>query len=412
MYRLLPAKADVLAFGRGKVKEELRAYKIRLYPNKVQREMIAKTFGCGRFIWNKMLSERKNAYTLFNASGLKGKALFDYNSDTEAHYKRRYPFLAEVDSASLQQKRIDLDTAYKNFFAGLKTARKVGFPKFKSRRGKQSYRTPNTNNNVKINFYQKRLKLPKIKEAIRYKDDRTWNQSDKKLRIRNVTVSKTKSGKYFVSILVKHDSPPPLTQVRRSEIGAFDMSASKFLVGMKKQFGSPRFYRSKQKQLKRLHRRLSRKKKGSENRIKSRLRLLSAYEKITNRRLDWTHKTALELARSHDAVILEDLNIEAMKQFNKGLAKSVSLDFSWGLFKKTLEYKLKWHGKFYQEVGKFYPSSKLCSKCGYKNDALMLSDRDWTCPSCKVYHDRDVNAAANLEVEGVRLIKARGIAVT
>ncbi len=397
---------DSFAFGRGKVKGEFKAIKFRLYPNKQQREILGKTFGCSRFIWNLMLTERKNIYALLKHDK---EALFDYFYKTETIYKKHFPFLSNVDSIALQQSRIDLITAYKNFFDGSKSGRKVGFPRFKSKRGKQTYRTTMTNNNLKLDFHQKCIKLPKIKSWIKYRDDRVWDIEE--LPIRSITVSKTKSGKYFASIHISHASPTPLTQVRESHIGAFDMSFSNFLIGAEKQFKNPHFYRSELARLGRYHRYHSRKKKGSKNREKARIKLSRHYDKITNRKKDWTHKKALKLAKDYDAVVLEDLNIRAMQQFNKGWAKTISFDFSWNMFKTILKYKLKWHGKLYQEVGRFYPSSKLCSVCGYKKTDLQLKDREWTCPSCGTHHNRDINSAVNIKVEGIRLLKDRGIKI-
>ena len=409
----LNSTIDSFVFGREKIKGELKAYKVRLYPNKTQKQMLAKTFGCCRLFQNKMLAERKNVYARFKHDK---KALYSHPYKTEARYKQDYPFLSEIDSIALQQTRIDLLTAYQNFFDNVKkrnagmTKRYVGFPKFKAKKGKQTYRTVSTNNNLKIDFRQKRIKFPKIKAWIKYKDDRTWDLYTHP--IRSITVSKTKSGKYFASVLVSHEIPNPLCHINENKIEAFDMSATHFLVGVNKQFKNPRFYRSELARLRRLHRRLSRKKKSSRNRRKARIRLARHYDKINNRKKDWTFKTVLQLANNYDAVILENLNIQGMQQFNSGLSKSITLDFSWNQFKKTLEYKLRWHRKHYQEVGKFFPSSKLCSVCGYKNVELQISDREWTCPSCGTIHNRDKNAVDNLKKEGIQLLLDKGIAIT
>ncbi len=408
----LNSTIDSFVFGREKIKGELKAYKVRLYLNKTQRETFAKTFGCCRFLWNKMLAERKNVYARLKHDK---QALYSHSYKTEARYKQDYPFLSEVDSIALQQTRIDLKQAYANFFDNVKkrkagtTKRYVGFPQFKSKRNKQKFRTEMVNDNLKVDFREKRVKLPKIKSWIRYKDDRVWDLYTHP--IRSITVSKTKSGKYFASVLVSHEIPNPLSQISKNRIEAFDMSATHFLVGANKQFKNPRFYRSELARLRRLHRRLSRKRKGSQNRWKARLRLARHYDKINNRKKDWTFKTALQLAKNCDAVILEDLNIQGMQQFNSGLSKSITLDFSWNQFKKTLEYKLRWHGKHYQEVDRFFPSSKLCSVCGYKNVELQLSDREWICSSCGTFHNRDKNAADNLKKEGIQLLLDKGIAI-
>ena len=395
---------DENAFGKSIEEGEFKAFKFRLYPNRTQREILHKTFGCKRFIWNKMLGERKKVYKRLQYDKT---ALYSHQYKTEKQYKNDFPFLRDVDSITLQQSRIDLLMAYKNFFEGLNTNRNVGFPKFKSRKNKQTFRTINVNDNIRIDFHLKCIKLPKIKMWIKYRDNRIFNES-----IRSVTVSKTKSGKYYASFLLKNILPPRIEQIKESNIEAFDMSASKFLVGQNVNFNNPRFYRAELARLRRFHRNLSRKKMGSYNREKARLYLARQYDKITNRRKDWTHKVSLELAKKHDAIILENLNIQAMQQFNTGLAKSISLDFSWNLFKTIIKYKLKWHGKHYLEVDRFYPSSKLCSICGYKNINLKLSERQWICPNCKSQHDRDKNASNNLKMEGIRLLRDKGINIT
>ena len=384
--------------------ENYRAVKVRLYPNAYQREMLNKTFGCCRLLWNQMLAERNDVYELLKNDK---KQLNIYKYKTEKEYKMEFKFMKEVDSKALQSTTRHLFEAFNTFFKGLKETRKVGYPKFKSKKNKQSYTTYNVNANIKIDFDSKRIKLPKLKTWITYRDDRTFVEP-----IRHVTVSKTKSGKYFVAILVKKELDiTPMIELREDRIGAFDMSASKFLVGDGEDFCNPRYYRSSEAKLKKLHRQLSRKKKDSQNRWKARIRLARHYDKINNRKKDWVQKTALALADKYDAVILEDLNVKGMQQFNSGLSKSVTLDFSWHQFKTILKYKLEWRGKHYQEVGRFFPSSKLCSQCGYKNKSLKLAEREWVCPKCSTYHLRDENSSINLKKEGVRLLQEKGITI-
>ncbi len=351
-----------------------------------------------------MLAERNETYRQLKNNS---EALREHKYKTEKEYKQDFEFMKEVDSKALQSTTRHLIEAFQNFFKGLKKTRKVGYPRFKSKRNRQSYTTYNVNGNIKIDFDRKRIKLPKIKTWIKYKDNRSFAET-----IRHVTVSKTKSGNYYVSILIEREfSITPLTKVRNTKIGAFDMSANEFLVGESEDFSNPRFYRSQLVRLKRHHRNLSRKKKGSKNREKARLRLSLYYDKITNRKKDWTHKIALQLAKEYDAIILEDLNIQGMQQFNSGLSKSVTLDFSWYQFITLLKYKLEWRGKHYQEVDRYFPSSKLCSTCGYKNTDLTLAEREWTCPECTTRHQRDINASKNLKREGIRLLKEKGITV-
>ena len=370
------------------------AFRFRIYPTREQASLLAKTFGCKRFIWNQMLAERQ-AYYHEHGTGI-GKL-----RKTEKEWKVIYPFLKNADSIALQQARLDLDTAYDRFFKKL-----GGFPRFKSRKGKQSYRTQYTGGNIAVDFTARHLKLPKL-GLVTYRDDRVFTE-----RPQNVTVSKTKSGKYFASILVNQElAVEQNTEIQASSVAGFDMSAKDFIVGENVRYQNPRFYRNSQVQLARLHRRLSRKVKGSSNRNKARVRLARLYDNIGNRRTDWLQKLSTELANYHDAIAVEDLNVEGMKRWNGGLAKSITLDFSWGEFVHALDYKMKWRGKRLVKVGRYFASSKTCSACGFINHDLTLDQREWTCPSCGVHHDRDINAASNITHEGIRLLREQDITV-
>ena len=356
--------------------------------------MLDKTFGCKRFVWNAILAERE-AWYAEHGTGI-GRL-----RKTEKEWKALYPFLKEVDSIALQQARIDLDTAYSRYFKHL-----GGFPRFKSRKGKQSYRTQYTGGNIGVDFAARKLKLPKL-GLVAYRDDRVFTE-----RPKNVTVSKTKSGKYFASILVNQElEVEQKITVHESNVAGFDMSAKDFIVGENVRYENPRFYRNDQVHLARLHRRLSRKVKGSSNQNKARVRLARLYDRIGSRRTDWLQKLSTELASRHDAVAVEDLNIDGMKRWNGGLAKSITLDFSWGEFVHALEYKMARRGKHLVKIDRFYPSSKTCSACGCINHGLTLDQREWTCPSCGTLHDRDTNAAVNITREGIRLLRAENITV-
>ena len=375
------------------------AYKFRIYPTQDQELILTKTFGCCRFLWNQMLNERNEVYARGKAHK---KAIPAYKYKTEKQYKQEFSFLKEPDAKALQNVTRNLFAAFQNFFAGqTNQKRKVGYPRFKAKHGKQSYTTHNINANIKINFARKKLKLPKINTWFSYRDDRTFNE-----KIQKVTVSKTKSGKYFVSISFKREmNVQEKKTIHENRIVAFDMSCKEFLVGANSQFINPRFYRKHENKLKKLHRELSRKEKGSGNRDKARINLARFYDKIGNQRNDWQHKLSYKMAITHDAIILEDLNIEGMKQFNTGIAKTITLDFSWGEFTRMLDYKMTRRRKHLVKVSRFYPSSKLCSNCGYKHDKLQLSDRKWLCPECGTYHKRDDNASKTLLIEGIRILE-------
>ncbi len=329
------------------------------------------------------------------------------NYKPEKQYKTEFPFLKEVDSKALQSSTRNLLSSLKNYFNRLNKNKPIGFPKFKSSKNKQRYTTYNINNNIKINFDKKRLKLPKIKTWIKFRDIRVFNE-----KIKHLTVSKTKSGKYFASILVERILETHQKQViHENKIIAFDMSASNFLVSEKAKLKNPSFFRKEEKRIKLLHKRLSRKKTGSSNHNNARIKLSKKYEKIFNRKLDWTHKISYNLAKKYNLVILEDLNIKGMQHLSSGLSKSVTLDFSWNKFVSILRYKMKEFGNHLILVDRWFPSSKLCSNCGWKNVKIKLSTRIWKCQECDSVHDRDINASINIRNEGIKKIQDHSIII-
>ena len=375
----------------------IRAFNVRIYPNKTQRTQIHKTIGCSRFIYNLMLIERMEVYERFIDDK---DALKKHTYKTEKQYKVEFPFLKEADSIALQASREHLFEAYQNFFNSLKKGRKVGFPKFKSKKGKETYTTKQTNENIKIDFERKKLKLPKL-GWLKFSDKRVFSE-----KIKHATIKKTKSNKYFVSLTLEaQEDVKEIQEVHEKDITAFDMSANNFLVNDLVKMENPRFYRLEQKKTKKLNKELSRKKKGSKNREKARLKLARHYDTIYNRKKDWTHKLTRKLADTFDAIILENLNVRGMQKFNSGLSKSVSLDFSWYQFTTYLKYKMEWLGKHFILVDRFFASSKLCSCCGWKNNNLTLKERVWTCLDCGTIHERDENASVNLRDEGIRILK-------
>lgn len=353
-----------------------------------------------------MLEERIKTYELLKDDKI---SLCNYKYKTEKQYKQEYDFLKDVDSKALQSEWRHLKSAYDNFFRNIKKGikGKKGFPRFKSKKSRQSYTTYNINNNCKIDFENNKLKLPKIKTWINYRDDRVFNQE-----IKHVTISKTKSGKYHASILIEIERDvTPKQIIGGDKIVGFDMSATKFLITKELELSNPRFYRKEEKKLKKFHRELSKKKKGSRNRNKARIKLARVYEKIQNRKNDWIHKITYLLAEHFDSVILEDLNIKGMQRFNSGISKSVSLDFSWNQFVNLLGYKMEQNGNHLVLIDRFYPSSKSCSECGHENNGLEIKDRKWTCPKCNSHHDRDVNASINIRNEGLKQLNKNNITI-
>lgn len=368
-----------------------KTYKFRIFPNKTQEILLNKTFGCTRFVFNHMLAERKETYEKLKDDKV---ALKTYKYMTEKQYKQEFEWLSEVDSIAVQQARVDLEVAYKNFFdsiSGKRKGRKVSYPKFKSKKEtRQSFRTINVNNNIDIVFENKRLKLPKLK-WLRYSDDRAFDGT-----IKNVTVEKTSTGKYFACILVEEKIETKIHQVSsQSKCIGLDYDSKNLFTSDKNQVaGYPRFYRKYEKKLAREQRRLSRKVKGSNNRNKQRIKVAKVHEKIVNSRKDFHQKLSTYLVENYDVIGIETLNMQAMSQC-LNLSKS-TLDNSWGSFTSMLEYKCDWHGKHLVFADKYYASSKMCNVCGYKNVELTLSDREWDCPICGTHHLRDQNAGINL----------------
>ncbi len=203
----------------------------------------------------------------------------------------------------------------------------------------------------------------------------------------------------------------PKQVIREKNIIGFDMSASNFLIAKEVELSSPRWYRTEEGKLKKLHRALSRKKKGSSNRNKVRVKLARLYEKIGNRKLDWVHKLTFCMSQHFEGIILENLNIKGIQQFNSGVSKSVTLDFSWNQFIHILKYKMEDRGGHLVLVDRYFPSSKLCSKCGFKSKDVKLTDRVWTCPKCSAHHDRDINASINIKKEGLNCLKNNHIKI-
>ena len=361
-----------------------KAYKFRIYPNAEQAVMFAKTFGCVRFIYNKMLGDK---ITHYNETK-------DNLNNTPAQYKADFEFLKEIDSLALANAQLNLQTAYNNFFRD----KAVGFPKFKSKhKNHNSYTTNCINESVRLE--NGCLKLPKV-GFVKIKQHREIPEN---YTLKSVTVSKAPSGKYYASILFEYEQVIIPTEIRET-IG-LDFSMVELFVDSNGDNASyPRYYRRKLDKLKKMSRALSKMKKFSSNWYKQKRKVAILHEKIANQRKDFLHKQSRQTANAYDLVGVEDLNMKAMSQaLNFG--KSVA-DNSWGMFRTLLKYKLEEQGKYLVVIDKFFPSSKLCSICGYRNTELTLSVRAWTCPDCGANHDRDTNAAVNIRNEAVRMMTA------
>lgn len=361
----------------------LKAYKYRIFPSEEQQSLLATIFGQIRFVYNLGLETKITAY----AGNKISIDCFDLIKQVKELKDTECPWLKEAPAQALQMALRNLDNAYTNFFKG------KGFPKFKNKHGKQSFQLPQ---GVFLSEDNKNIFIPKLK----------WIGIDlhRKFKgdIKTVTVKKTVTNKYFVSILVdnKQELPSKKPINELTSVGV-DLGIKDFAITSDgKKFENKDFFKSTMQKLRVAQRSLARKQKGSNHYKKQKLVVALLHEKVKNQRQDYLHKISKYLVDNYDTICLEDLSVKNMVK-NHNLARAIS-DMGWSEFRTMLEYKSEWQGKNLSVIGRFEPSSKTCNCCGHTNKELTLNDREWTCTGCNTKHDRDVNAAINIKNFGLR----------
>ena len=353
-----------------------RTYRFRLYPNKAQTELLTKHFGCSRFVYNYFLNQRKEQYKL---TGKSDNYYAQAKTLTALKKQEEMAWLKEVNAQTLQFAIRSLESAYNNFFK-----KRAKFPNFKSKHSKNSFTVPQS-----AYVAGGRLFIFKFKEGIKCRVHR-----EIKGKVGKVTITKTPSGKYFVSVFTEEEYITPIEKTGKS-VGV-DMGLKDFLVTSEGEtFKNNRYTKRYESKLAKAQQHLSRKKKGSRGSENQRLKVARLHEKISNSRADYLHKCSISLVRRYDTICIESLNVKGMVK-NHHLVKSIS-DASWGKFVSILTYKAEWNGKKVVKVDRYFPSSQTCNVCGYVNkDIKDLSVREWKCPECHTHHDRDINAAINI----------------
>lgn len=361
-----------------------KAYRYRIYPNKQQQELIQKTFGCVRFVYNYYLAKRKEMYE-------NDKITFTYNmcSKDLTSLKKEYEWLKEPDKDSLQKSLKDLDSAYQKFFR-----EHTGYPKFKSKKDRhKSYRTNCTNNNIR--FEVKYIRLPKL-GLVKIRDKQIPQG-----RILNATVSQEPDGRYYCSLCctdVQLEQYPKTNKNVGIDLGICDFA----ILSDGNKIKNPQFYKKSEKKLAKLQRELSRKTIGSNCWNKARIKVARLQSHIANQRKDFLQKLSTEIVKNNDVICIEDLNVSGMIKNHK-LAQSIA-DVSWSEFRRMITYKSQWYGKQLVIIDRYYPSSQICHCCGYRDGKKSEDIRNWVCPNCYSELDRDINASINILNEGLRQI--------
>ena len=375
----------------------LRAIKIRLYPNKTQEQTLNKVLGCYRFVYNHMLARKQEAYKADKTNlGLTELSKYFHH---ELLKDEQYAWLKEQNTKVMQQSIRQMLTAYDKFFKEHK-----GFPKFKSKRDKQSALFPIGAISKKNTFDKRKITLTKTLKNISFRCSDLYHKRLQKYKdnIRSATLSKTKSGCYTLSVLIEMNDNELIKFNKTGRDVGIDLGVKDFVITSDGEvFENKRFYKKDEKRLTKLQRQLSKKRKGSSNFHKQCKRIARLFETITHKKENYIHSVVNYLLRHYDTVYMEDLNTSGMMKNHK-LAKAIQ-EVGFYKFKTTLQNKALQNNKKVVLIGRYYPSSKTCSKCGYVYKGLKLKDRHWCCPNCGSYHDRDLNAALNILYEGRRM---------
>lgn len=370
-----------------------KGLEIRLYPSKEQRVLIDRTLGCSRFVYNRVLAMKKELWEDYKLS---------FNPNLKS-FKEEWKFLTKVPSQALANSYMDCMAAFNNFFNSIKkkTKQEAKFPKFHKKGQKDSFRIAATKTSkgydVRIEDYE-HIKVPKL-GLIKF---RNYNIIDwSKVHIYNITIKKTPTNKYFASLCCELTEPEYIEP--KFNACGFDLGLKDFAIfDSGEVIENPRYFRTSQSKLTKEQRKLSHCIKGSNNYKKQKLKVALIHEKIKNQRKDFQHKWSRKIVNENQVIVSEDLNVKGMLKNHK-LAKSIA-DASFSSFCNMINYKAKELNRMYIKINTFYPSSKLCHQCGYKNTTLKLSDREWICPNCHTYLDRDENAAINILNEGLRIL--------
>ena len=363
-----------------------KAYKYRIYPNKKQQELIQKTFGCARFVYNYYLNKRKEMYE-------NDKTTFTYNmcSKDLTNLKKELEWLKEPDKDSLQKALKDLDMAYQKFFK-----EHTGYPKFKSKKNRyKSYRTSCTNNNIR--FENKHIKLPKL-GLVKVRDKQIPQG-----RILNATISQEPNGHYYCSLCctdIDFEQLPKTNKNVGIDLGICDFA----ILSDGSKIDNPQFYEQSEKKLAKLQRELSRKTIGSSRWEKARLKVAKFQKYIANQRTDFLQKLTTTIISNYDVISIEDLDVKSMKETDSKIRNKRVGDVSWSEFRRMLTYKSQWYGKELSVIDRYYPSSQICHVCGYRDGKKSEDIRNWICPNCNSELDRDINAAINILNEGLRIL--------